>query len=63
MNLAYQAWNEGNLVQLERMLKKPRADAINDAPPLELRYLWARYQEMCFRLDVREIAVPRKSVG
>ena len=58
MNLAYQAWNEGNLAQLERMLGESRPDAINDDPPLELRYLWARYQEMCSSSNVREIEAP-----
>lgn len=47
VNLAYQAWNERNRVQLERLLDGllPTVDDPS-AIGFELRYLWARYQEL-----------------
>ena len=47
MNLAYQAWNEGNRVQLKRCLDKVLSmRSALPAPGFELRYLWARQEEI-----------------
>ncbi|MBN1505924.1 MAG: protein kinase [Sedimentisphaerales bacterium] len=56
MKLAYQAWNERNRVQLERLLMG-LLPAPNESRPsgFELRYLWARYQEMCNQATVLKL--------
>lgn len=59
MNLAYQAWNERNRVQLGRLLNDLLPDANDDRPAdFELRYLWARYQESLDPAKVDESPTP-----
>jgi len=58
MNLAYQAWNERNRVQVERLFEGLLRISEDPAPlEFELRYLLARYREMQ-QATIQELSVP-----
>ena len=58
MNLAYQALNEGNRPQLQRLLEPLLPKRNTDIPEFELRYLWGRSEAMSALDTAREVPVP-----